>query len=257
MWKTIQTGAKYAAAFLHSAAATAAHLIIEYPEELSRVFAFLLTAYVMFGWISSNRNTPAIIFVILACLLMYPVSYVICFIFFLLCSIILRTASSLYHILFGGHYSWNTEKDTSSQHKTYRKTYSYRHSRTYDDAFGQAEEEFYRKFQEGGYENFEEFWNAQYGNQSESHKTEENRQESKQYQQQNTGSHKNQQSQTQEQQKLQQALAYFGLSFPFTEDELKTKWKRAMKKAHPDAGGTEAEAKRINQYFELLKKYAG
>lgn len=252
MWKTIQTGAKYAAAFLHSAAATAAHLIIEYPEELSRVFAFLLAAYVMFGWISSNRNTPAVIFAILAYLLMYPISYIICFIFFLLCSIILRTVSSLYHILFGGHYSWDTEKDTSSR----RKTYSSRRRRTYGGGFGPAEEEFYRKFREGGYENFEEFWNAQYGNQSQNQKTEGTRQESRREQRQNTGGHENQQSQTQDEQQLQQALAYFGLSFPFTEEELKTKWKSRMKKAHPDAGGSEEEAKRINQYFDLLKKYA-
>lgn len=49
------------------------------------------------------------------------------------------------------------------------------------------------------------------------------------------------------------ALRYFGLSMPFTEAELKSKYREAMKRAHPDAGGSNEEASRINRYYALLR----
>lgn len=50
-----------------------------------------------------------------------------------------------------------------------------------------------------------------------------------------------------------EAVRYFGLSFPFTEADLKTSYRNAMKKAHPDAGGSTEEAEKVNRYYSLLK----
>ena len=49
------------------------------------------------------------------------------------------------------------------------------------------------------------------------------------------------------------ALNYFGLTIPFTEAELKSKYRQAIKKAHPDQGGSKEEAERINAYYTTLK----
>ena len=54
---------------------------------------------------------------------------------------------------------------------------------------------------------------------------------------------------------LQKALDFFGLQIPFSEEELKKIWKEKMKSVHPDAGGNDEDAQKVNAYFELLKKY--
>ena len=48
-----------------------------------------------------------------------------------------------------------------------------------------------------------------------------------------------------------------GLGAEFTEDELKQAWKRAIRKAHPDAGGSEWEARAINAARERLARQHG
>lgn len=55
---------------------------------------------------------------------------------------------------------------------------------------------------------------------------------------------------------LSEALRYFHLTMPYTENETRQRWKVLIKEAHPDAGGSEEDAKKINTYYELLKKYA-
>ena len=54
----------------------------------------------------------------------------------------------------------------------------------------------------------------------------------------------------------EKALKFYGLKVPFTEKELKEKRRKMMKTAHPDAGGSTNEAETINQYYDILKKYA-
>lgn len=54
----------------------------------------------------------------------------------------------------------------------------------------------------------------------------------------------------------EKALKFYGLKVPFTEKELKGKRRKMMKTAHPDAGGSTNEAETINQYYDILKKYA-
>lgn len=54
----------------------------------------------------------------------------------------------------------------------------------------------------------------------------------------------------------EKALKFYDLKVPFTEKELKEKRRKMMKTAHPDAGGSTNEAETINQYYDILKKYA-
>lgn len=51
-----------------------------------------------------------------------------------------------------------------------------------------------------------------------------------------------------------EAVRFFGLTYPFTEADLKTAYRKVMKKAHPDAGGTTEMAEKVNYYYEYLKK---
>ena len=55
---------------------------------------------------------------------------------------------------------------------------------------------------------------------------------------------------------LSSDLLLFGLSLPFSREELQKKYKEAMKRAHPDSGGNEEMAKEINGAKDRLEKYA-
>lgn len=52
------------------------------------------------------------------------------------------------------------------------------------------------------------------------------------------------------------ALNFYGLTMPFTEQQLRDQRKKLMKKFHPDAGGNAKDAEMVNIYFDILKKYA-
>ena len=55
---------------------------------------------------------------------------------------------------------------------------------------------------------------------------------------------------------LQEALQYYGMAMPYTAKQVRDRRRELMKKAHPDSGGSEEDAKRINAYYDLLIKYA-
>lgn len=75
------------------------------------------------------------------------------------------------------------------------------------------------------------------------------------YNQNNQNSQRNS-SQGRSEDELKKALSYYGLKIPFSEKELKERRKELIKRAHPDSGGSEEEAKTINAYFDILKRYA-
>lgn len=52
---------------------------------------------------------------------------------------------------------------------------------------------------------------------------------------------------------VQQALNILGLATPFTLAELKSAYRKAALKAHPDCGGTEAEFIKVDNAYDLLK----
>lgn len=53
------------------------------------------------------------------------------------------------------------------------------------------------------------------------------------------------------------ALTIFGLSYPFSQSELRQRYRTLVKKNHPDANGGSCEAeeaiKRINEAYDVLK----
>jgi hypothetical protein len=49
------------------------------------------------------------------------------------------------------------------------------------------------------------------------------------------------------------ALAVLGLSYPCTRQEIKAAYRKSMLKCHPDVGGTNAEAARVNAAYEAVK----
>lgn len=84
-------------------------------------------------------------------------------------------------------------------------------------------------------------------------------------QQNNSGQQQNQQQQRQQNyqqsnssqnEQYRQAMSFYGLKMPFTEQQLREKRRALMKKAHPDVGGSTKEAEKINVYFDVLKRYA-
>ena len=54
-----------------------------------------------------------------------------------------------------------------------------------------------------------------------------------------------------------QALAFFGLAPGFTADDLSRVYKRAIRKAHPDAGGSLEQAQAINAARDLIARRMG
>ena len=56
--------------------------------------------------------------------------------------------------------------------------------------------------------------------------------------------------------KFEQAEELFGVKEPYTRDEVRDARNRLLKKYHPDMGGSEELAKKINAAYELLIKHA-
>lgn len=55
---------------------------------------------------------------------------------------------------------------------------------------------------------------------------------------------------------LEQAEKLFGVTAPYTRDEVRDARNRLLKKHHPDVGGSEEMTKRINAAYELLVEHA-
>lgn len=74
--------------------------------------------------------------------------------------------------------------------------------------------------------------------------------------QQNSSSQEKQNQAGHKKDELHDALSFYGLIMPFTQEQLKEKRRKLMKTAHPDEGGDTETAANINRYFDILKKYA-
>lgn len=55
---------------------------------------------------------------------------------------------------------------------------------------------------------------------------------------------------------LDKAKKMFGLEIPFSERELKEKRNKLIRSAHPDEGGSNEAASLINEYYDILKRFA-
>ena len=109
------------------------------------------------------------------------------------------------------------------------------------------------QYQNTGYESWQQDWKRTY-QQYQSHK-DTNQKYNQQYNQYN--SQNSQQNKTsQRKDELSEALSFYGLAIPFTEEQLRDKRRKLIKTAHPDEGGNTEAAADINRYFDILKKFA-
>ena len=100
--------------------------------------------------------------------------------------------------------------------------------RTYERYHSQQEENYQRTYSENKQQGSTDYDRQQYSHGAAGHKKDE----------------------------LHDALSFYGLSIPFTQDKLKEKRRKLMKTAHPDEGGDVETAADINRFFDILKKYA-
>lgn len=146
---------------------------------------------------------------------------------------------------YDGYYRRDYGNQNYSNHQ-YQNNYnqnarnSHQNSNSSDDSYNRAYEEFKRQYNQYYYQKN----NANSGNGSQN----SNRG--------NSYNNNRSSGSTSHVSDYEKALKFYGLKVPFTEKELKEKRRKMIKTAHPDAGGSTNEAETINQYYDILKKYA-
>ena len=102
------------------------------------------------------------------------------------------------------------------------------------------------------YRTFEDFKRAYYS------RDEEKKHEEKEHERKEDKRKEDEKKETDNPQaRLAEAYALLGLTASRTQKELETQYRNLMKKVHPDAGGTQALAARVNQAKDLIMKQKG
>lgn len=150
---------------------------------------------------------------------------------------------------YSGYDGWYDRRDYGNQYYNnhqYQNNYNqntgsnHQNSNSSDDSYNRAYEEFKRQYNQYYYQKN----NANSGSNSQNNNSGNSYNNSR-----SSGS-------TAHVSDYEKALKFYGLKVPFTEKELKEKRRKMMKTAHPDVGGSTNEAETINQYYDILKKYA-
>lgn len=192
------------------------------------------------NWIS-NDSSPAVLVIFFAVILYLPVFYAVFYILMLIpkfiCFIILQ--------IIYAKARYKNNKDDEFEH------FWKEQNQAYDDIEReQKEREEKERQNEQAWQNSYESWKKTYeryrSQQEESYQKAYN-QSGSQYEHNTSGPQKDE---------LHDALSFYGLSMPFTQDQLREKRRKLMKTAHPDEGGDTEAAADINRYFDILKKYA-
>lgn len=192
------------------------------------------------NWISNDRS-PTVLVIFFAVILYLPVFYAVFYILMLIpkfiCFIILQ--------IIYAKARYKNNKDDEFEH------FWKEQNQAYDDIEReQKEREEKERQNEQAWQNSYESWKRTYeryrSQQEESYQKAYN-QSGNQYEHNTSGPQKDE---------LHDALSFYGLSIPFTQDQLREKRRKLMKTAHPDEGGNTETAADINRYFDILKKYA-
>ena len=205
----------------------------------------------MYGkFMLTTDRSPALL-IILAILIFYlplffAVIYLLLLIPKLVCIVILQVV-----------YARDRKNDfySGSQNNTNYNNHDYTGHSGYNDgtSYNNYNNEWSSQHQNTGYESWQQDWKQTY-EQYQSQK-DTNQKYNQQYNQYN--SHDSQQNKTsQRKDELSEALSFYGLTIPFTEEQLRDKRRKLMKTAHPDEGGNTEAAADINRYFDILKKFA-
>lgn len=192
------------------------------------------------NWISNDRS-PTVLVIFFAVILYLPVFYAVFYILMLIpkfiCLIILQ--------IIYAKARYKNNKDDEFEH------FWKEQNQAYDDIEReQKEREEKERQNEQAWQSSYESWKRtyeRYRSQQEETYQKTYSQSGDQYEYNNSGPKKDE---------LHDALSFYGLSIPFTQDQLRGKRRKLMKTAHPDEGGDTEAAADINRYFDILKKYA-
>lgn len=192
------------------------------------------------NWISNDRS-PTVLVIFFAVILYLPVFYAVFYILMLIpkfiCFIILQ--------IIYAKARYKNNKDDEFEH------FWKEQNQAYDDIEReQKEREEKERQNEQAWQSSYESWKRtyeRYRSQQEETYQKTYSQSGDQYEYNNSGPKKDE---------LHDALSFYGLSIPFTQDQLRGKRRKLMKTAHPDEGGDTEAAADINRYFDILKKYA-
>lgn len=192
------------------------------------------------NWISNDRS-PTVLVIFFAVILYLPVFYAVFYILMLIpkfiCFIILQ--------IIYAKTRYKNNKDDEFEH------FWKEQNQAYDDIEReQKEKEEKERQNEQAWQSSYESWKRtyeRYRSQQEETYQKTYSQSGDQYEYNTSGPKKDE---------LHDALSFYGLSIPFTQDQLREKRRKLMKTAHPDEGGNTEAAADINRYFDILKKYA-
>lgn len=192
------------------------------------------------NWISNDRS-PAVLVIFFAIILYLPVFYAVFYILMLIpkfiCFIILQ--------IIYAKARYKNNKDDEFEH------FWKEQNQAYDDIEReQKEREEKERQNEQAWQSSYESWKRtyeRYRSQQEETYQKTYSQSGDQYEYNTSGPKKDE---------LHDALSFYGLSIPFTQDQLREKRRKLIKTAHPDEGGDTEAAADINRYFDILKKYA-
>ena len=191
-------------------------------------------------WISNDRS-PTVLVIFFAVILYLPVFYAVFYILMLIpkfiCFIILQ--------IIYAKARYKNNKDDEFEH------FWKEQNQAYDDIEReQKEREEKERQNEQAWQSSYESWKRTY----ERYRSQQEETYQKTYSQ--SGDQYEHNASGPKKDELHDALLFYGLSIPFTQDQLREKRRKLMKTAHPDEGGNTEAAADINRYFDILKKYA-
>lgn len=192
------------------------------------------------NWIPNDRS-PAVLVIFFAVILYLPVFYAVFYILMLIpkfiCFIILQ--------IIYAKTRYKNNKDDEFEH------FWKEQNQAYDDIEReQKEREEKERQNEQAWQSSYESWKRTY----ERYRSQQEETYQKTYSQ--SGDQYEYNTYGPKKDELHDALSFYGLSIPFTQDQLREKRRKLMKTAHPDEGGNTEAAADINRYFDILKKYA-
>lgn len=192
------------------------------------------------NWISNDRS-PTVLVIFFAVILYLPVFYAVFYILMLIpkfiCFIILQ--------IIYAKARYKNNKDDEFEH------FWKEQNQAYDDIEReQKEREEKERQNEQAWQSSYESWKRTY----ERYRSQQKETYQKTYSQ--SGDQYEYNTSGPKKDELHDALSFYGLSIPFTQDQLREKRRKLMKTAHPDEGGNTETAADINRYFDILKKYA-
>lgn len=192
------------------------------------------------NWISNDRS-PTVLVIFFAVILYLPVFYAVFYILMLIpkfiCLIILQ--------IIYAKARYKNNKDDEFEH------FWKEQNQAYDDIEReQKEREEKERQNEQAWQSSYESWKRTY----ERYRSQQEETYQKTYSQ--SGDQYEYNTYGPKKDELHDALSFYGLSIPFTQDQLREKRRKLMKTAHPDEGGNTEAAADINRYFDILKKYA-